>query len=182
MEDRAMAKASERGGEAKPRAHSDLSVLAASFVAEAIALCIPQFEGMDQPQIERNLKSGNLEICRSFRSFLAGQIAAYLGEIGGGVNQVFYMESLDEPCAEGPLNLIVLVDRKTEALNSLKDGLNASLVEEYRKIRGEESRNLKHWLNLVFLEPGEVENKVGDGAILAARFNPPVKIWDKTGD
>lgn len=181
MEDRAMAKASETGSGSNPKAHLDLSVLAGAFVAEAVALCISQLKLRDKSELEKLLKTGDHEAHLCFRRSLGQRISAYLGEIGGGINRVYYVESLDEPVFQGMLNLIAIVERKTEALNSLKDGLNASLVEEYKQITGNETRNLKHLLNLVFMDAQEVEDKVGEGAILASRFNPPEKIWDKAG-
>jgi len=162
-----------------PTANLNLSVITASIITEALANCSQKMHLRGKEEVLKGLIKSDDFISGSFRYYIAKQVAEYLGEVEAGVKAVYYLEEQDEPVQTRLICLIVQVERKTAALASLMEGLNQSLVEEYKKLMAPNSSQLKYLLSVIFLDSVEAESKTGEAAILSSCFNPPMRIWAK---
>ena len=114
---------------------------------------------------------------------LAQQVAEALGALDDHVQSVslFDFEATPEDRALGenadslPIHLLVWVDRKTSALNSLVAALDRALVKDYADMIG--PRRLGHVLDVQVIDSADVASRRGIAALLYSLNNRPIRLW-----
>jgi hypothetical protein len=157
-----------------PAEKIDHSVIAISFMNEAIAYCAEKLGVRGKKEVMLFLQENDAFAHRYLRYSLAKQIAEYLAEVENTLKSVYYFEELDEPVHLNLLSLMVQIERKTAAFDSLCEGLNQNLIKEYKKLMAPKAHQLKHFLNIL-VDDSETGVKSGTNYL----FNPPIKIWNK---
>jgi len=114
---------------------------------------------------------------------LAQQVAEALGALDDHVRAIslFEFEATPEDRALGenanslPIHLLVQVDRKTSALNSLVAALDRALVKDYAEMIG--PRRLGHVLDVQVIDDADVESRRGIAGLLHSLNNRPIRLW-----
>ena len=116
---------------------------------------------------------------------LAQQVAEALGALDDTVRSVslYEVEATPEDGALGdnpeslPIHMLVWVDRKTSALNSLVAALDRALVKDYAEMVG--PRRLRHVLDVQLIDDSDVESRRGIVALLFSLYNRPIQLWQR---
>jgi hypothetical protein len=131
------------------------------------------------------LKQGDGTACSYCRYSTAKQMAEALGSLDENVKAVYLYDydatpedlCFGEAVHASPIHLIVCVERKTSALESLVDALDHALVQSYAAMMGKS--RLAHILDVQMVDDADVENRTGYGALLSSFYNPPLKVWER---
>lgn len=134
--------------------------------------------------VER-LKQSDGTACSYCRYSTAKQTAEALGALDENVKAVYVYDydatpediCFGEAVHTSPIHLIVWVERKTNALNSLVEALDQALVQSYAAMM-DESR-LSHVLDVQMVDDADVGNRTGYGALLSSLYNRPLKVWER---
>jgi hypothetical protein len=153
-------------------------VKALDYCATRLHLASPQ-EGLERA---RHGDRRALEYCH-YR--LAQQVAEALGALDDNVRSVslYEFEATPEDRAFGevpeslPIHLLVWVDRKTSALNSLVAALDRALVKDYAEMIG--PRRLRHVLDVQVIDDSDVQSRQGIVALLYSLYNRPIQLWQR---
>ncbi len=164
---------------------SPLSVsrIADSVLETAFAFCSSKMGHADTADIKSRLRSKDPVAYTYWQYGLAKGLAEQLGRLDEGVCAAFIYgceatpedEAFVEPAGIPLVHLIVSVQRKTAALDSLGAALDRSIGQAYRTLFGESHRT--HALDLQFVDGDDIKSQVGYGALLASLRNRPIQIW-----
>ena len=136
---------------------------------------------------EKTGKSNVVELLRCkdstaigyFHYGLARDVASFLGGVDDLVSEAFlHPDPWDETqlgCL--PLTLIVRAERRTAALESLVEGLERELLEEYRKVFTPEADRCVACLNISLVDDDEVCRRHGLAAAIRALHTPAMPVW-----
>jgi hypothetical protein len=116
---------------------------------------------------------------------IADQVGAALGSLDENVQAVYmfdYDATAEDICFdESPftplVHLLVLVERKTEALNALVATLDRALAKSYARVVGPEG--LQHLLDVQTVDTEDVAQRIGYGALLSSLHHRPLKVWNR---
>jgi hypothetical protein len=156
----------------------DALVRALDYAAHKLNLASPEAALQEVRQGDRRA----LEYCHYH---LAQQAGAALGALDTNVQSVslYSFEATPEDRAFGenseslPIHLLVSVERKTSALNSLVAALDRALVKDYAEMIG--PRRLAHVLDVQVIDRGDVESRRGIAALLYSLHNRPIRLWER---
>jgi hypothetical protein len=131
------------------------------------------------------LKKGETTACSYCRYSTAKQMAQALGSLDENVRAVYlynYDATPEDLCFgqavhTSPIHLIVWVERKTSALESLVDALDHALAQSYAAMMDRDQ--LRHILDVQMVDDDDLENRTGYGALLSSFYNPPLKVWER---
>lgn len=131
------------------------------------------------------LKQNNRETYSYFKYGLASQVAEHVAGLDGQVKRVFMYDDEatpeDEVFGEGQptrlIHLIVVVQRKTEALNAVIGGLDRALVRGFAALAN--APHLAHLLDVQVVDEKEVQNRTGYGALLSSVHHQPLPILER---
>jgi hypothetical protein len=131
------------------------------------------------------LKEGDGAACSYCRYSMAKQMAGALGSLDEKIRAVYVYEydaTPEDVCfgkavRTSPIHLIVWVERKTSALESLAEALDHALAVSYAALVGKSQ--LSHILDVQMVDDADVENRTGYGALLSSFQNQPLKIWGR---
>jgi hypothetical protein len=152
---------------------------------KAMEFCAKKM-GFESPQIAiARLQQGDHTVCEYCQFSIAEQMAEALGALDENVKAIYMFEydaTPEDICfgkLERPplLHLIVWVDHKTEALNSLVAMLDRALAHSYAQLIG--PSQLRHLLDVQVIADAEVENRIGYGALLSSIHHRPLKVWER---
>jgi len=120
------------------------------------------------------------EFVQAFKSALEKRIARKLATWQPGVEAVF---KFDETLAEnrevwdGSLHLLVKVPRLSDAIKTLSKKLDQSLLRYLKQLGWSRFQKRQSILEIQQVTPNELRHGVSYGAMFAAVYNVPVKIW-----
>ena len=181
----------------KTMGHADVKITApplhmpnATSTAEdvldkAIGFCASKM-GIKDPQAAINrLRQKDNHACEYCHYSIAEQVGAALGDLDENVKAVYMFEYEATPqdiCFSETTNtplvhLLVLVQRKTEALNSLVSMLDRALAQSYARLIG--PSQLQYLLDVQIIDDAQVERRVGYGALLHSLHHRPLKVWER---
>lgn len=134
--------------------------------------------------VER-LRRSDATACGYCQYALAKEVGRRLGELDQDVRAVYlcdYDATPHDACFGRPasaplLHLIVWVQRKTAALEALVEVLDRALAEAYADLVGMEG--LTHLLDVQPVDDGEVNGRIGYGALLASPYQRPIDVWTR---
>jgi hypothetical protein len=136
-------------------------------------------------QAVERVKQGDGTACAYCRYGTAKQMAEALGLLDENIKAVYVADydatpedlCFGEAAYTSPIHLIVWVERKTSALDSLVEALDQALAECYAAIL--DRSKLAHVLDVQVVDDADVENRTGYGALLSSFFNRPLKVWER---
>jgi len=154
-------------------------------LVQALDFCAQKMRLGNRQAVANRLQKGDSDACKYYHYSVAKQVAEYLGTLDKEIKEVYvadYDATPDDICfGEGaqtpPIHLIVWVERKTSAFDSLVQGMNRALAQGYADMVG--LRQLAHLLDVQVVNDEDVENRVGYGAMLSSLHNRPIQIWER---
>ena len=131
------------------------------------------------------LKQGDGTACSYCRYSMAKQMAEALGSLDENVRAVYlydYDATPEDLCFgqavhASPIHLILWVERKTSALESLVEALDHALAKSYAAMM--DRSQPAHILDVQMVDDSDVENRTGYGTLLSSFYNPPLKVWER---
>lgn len=156
-----------------------------AVIHRAIEFCAEKLRIDDFGKVEQLLHQHDAVACRFCRYSIAKQIGHSLGALDENVNSVYILDFDATPqdvCfadTEGwtLIHLIVRVERKTNALNSLAEALDRALLEDYAKLFALEK--LEHLLDIQVVDETDVEQRIGYGAMISSLYQKPIQLWER---
>lgn len=141
--------------------------------------------GLHSPQLVADLvRAGDRAASEYLHYNLAGEIGKMVGAWDGDVQAAYLCnyEATPEDWALGevrsPLvHMLLVVGRKTSALQSLLEAVDNCLVLIYRDLI--ERPELTHLLDVQVVDREDVRNRRGYGALLASLYNRPIPVWTR---
>ncbi len=168
-----------------PVSVTDAANIADAAVNAALKFAVDKTQLEDTSAVVDRLKWGNSVTYGYFHYGLAKHMAQRVGELDQDVKAVYVwdedMASEDKPfdgiAEPGPIHLIVWVQRRTNALESLLEALDRALTESYAKLMG--ARELQHVLDAQIIDDEAVEQRTGYGAMLSSVHYRPIEAWKR---
>lgn len=116
--------------------------------------------------------------------YFAKELGELLGSWSKNVKSVYacnYDSSISgEDCLESLpqfslIHMIVRVEQKNHALNSLLESIDGALVKKHRQVFNLD--RLEHALDAQVIDDQDVKNRTGYAAMLNSLYQPPIEIW-----
>lgn len=137
--------------------------------------------GKETSALER-LVRGDLAAHEYFRYALSSWIGTCLSRLEDTVTSVYLVDAPDRGesiAVTEPLALILVVERKTAALESLLGELDAALTRQYREVMTPHADGLTSLLAATLVDRGEASTRSGAGSLLHVLHYPPTRIWSR---
>lgn len=155
------------------------------IVTQALGFCARKMGLAGHQAVIERLQRGDSNACKYCHYSVAKQVAESLGALDRKIKAIYiadYDATPQDLCfgQETPgllIHLIIWVERKTKALDSLMDALDQALVQRYADAVG--ARQLAHLLDIQLVDDHDVENRIGYGAMLSSLYNRPIQIWER---
>ncbi len=163
---------------------SDAATTAQAALAGALSFAEEKMR-VSRAATTRALQQNDREAYGYFCYGLAQQVAEHLAALDEQVRAVYLYDDEATPEDEvfgearpSPLlHMIVVVGRKTEALNALLSGLDRALVQGLSSVTS--SPNLAHVLDTQVVEEKDVKSRSGCGALLSSVHHRPLPILQR---
>ena len=123
------------------------------------------------------------EFIHAFKSALERRIAGKLATWQPGVQAVFKFDEMPLENVEtwdGSIHLLVKVPRLSSAIKLLGKKLDRCLMKYLKQLGWERFRKRQSILEIQQVTPNELRHGVSYGAMFAAVYNVPVKVWPPT--
>ena len=139
----------------------------------------------DSEVVLEHLRQRNVAACGYCQYSIAKQIGDSLGAMDRNVQAVYILDYDATPqdiCFASEkqgllIHLIVQVERKTSALDSLASALDNALAQVIGRMLGQEG--LQHLLDVQVVDGADVDERVGYGAMLASLYQRPIQVWKR---
>jgi len=158
----------------------DMAQRALAFSAQKTALSTVD-------EAKRSIAEGNCVVCGYLRYALSKEIGEYLGTIDTSVQGVYVYEP---EYAAGALhvdstglgrnrgvNLIVSVDRKNAALNSIVGSLEDAVRDGVKPLLCAKANGSCYAVDVKVVDVDELASRRGYGALVSSLYAPPVQLW-----
>ena len=170
---------------APPLHMPDANSTAEDVLDKALGFCASKMGFNDPQAVVNRLRQKDNRACEYCHYSIAEQVGAALGDLDENVKAVYMFEDEATPqdlCFSEATNiplvhLLVWVQRKTEALNSLVSMLDRALAQSYARLIGPEQ--LQYLLDVQIVDDAQVERRVGYGALLHSLHYRPLKVWER---
>lgn len=162
----------------------DLDSIARAILDAALDFCVQKMQVEDSREVLARLQAGERATFAYFEYGLVRHLAGYLAALDSEVQAVYLYDT--EVTAEDSIfgeavpeliHLIVLVMRKTAALDSLIGALDRSLAQAYASLIGQSRR--VHLLDVQLVDESEANAQVGYGALLNSLYHRPLPVWKR---
>jgi hypothetical protein len=163
----------------------EYQTLTDTWVKAAVESSANKAFGGDLQRTRQALRQGQWEVYDYMRHSLARQIGDYLGHADRTVEAVYMLEAA-EPIEFGEaelidrprgIDLIVLVDRKTEALLALTRSLESSLAQSRRMLADVNALPECFSLDVHLVDDADVREQHGYGVLVNSVYVEPLKVW-----
>ncbi|MBM4431803.1 MAG: hypothetical protein FJ026_15875 [Chloroflexi bacterium] len=163
----------------------DAASAAEQVLNEALEFCAQKMHFDSRQTAVNRLRQGDREACNYCFYSVARQVAEYLGAWDENVKAVYicdydatpedlcFAETVQSP----PVHMIIRVDRKTSALNSLVAALDRALVQKYANLTA--MRQIACFLDAQVVDDTDVEKRIGYGTMLSSIHNRPLQVWER---
>lgn len=165
------------------------NAIVTKMVDQALEYCAQKSGAKDKEQARARLLAGDCGACDYLRYALARNMAAYMGAVDETINAVYAFEpdqatGGDEALPARPnltpgLNLIARVSRKSAALTSVVASLGSALAEEHKRLSCSKANALCGELDVRVADEGEVEKRIGYGALINSPYVRPLEVWHR---
>jgi len=118
-----------------------------------------------------------VEFIQAFESALGQGIARKLAAWQPGVEAIFQFDQTRTENWDGSIHLLVKVPRLSDAIKPLSKKLDQSLLRYLSQLGWSRFRKRQSILEIQQVTPNELRHGVSYGAMFAAVYNVPVKIW-----
>jgi len=162
-----------------PPASNDFGVVANDLCEKALNEAKEQLHPLLR-EVELDRLEKRSEFVQAFKSALEKRIARKLAAWQLGVEAVF---KFDETLAEnreawdGSLHLLVKVPRLSDAIKTLTEKLDQSLLMYFQQLGWSRFRERQSILEIQQVTANELRHGVSYGAMFFSVYNVPVKIW-----
>lgn len=152
---------------------------------QALDFCAQKM-GLDDRHVAADrIQQGDDNACQYYRYSIAKQVTESLAALDKNIKAAYvtdYDATPQDLCFnkgdQMPLiHLIIWVERKTKALNSLVEGLDRALVQRYAEVVG--LPQLVHLLDVQVVGDEDVNSRIGYGAMISSVHNRPIQIWER---
>jgi len=158
-------------------------------LVEAALEAVSANQGQDQDTLRQAMRHGDCTICDAVRYQLAQKLAADLGAVDRSVKAVYLYEPeqattsdegvRDRPSLSPGLSLIIWVDRKTAALNSIVDSLGSAVSAAAKPLSCPFANALCWMVDAQFVDDRQVEQRLGYGALINSVYVRPIEVWQR---
>lgn len=132
------------------------------------------------PLVIERLEDGDPAAHECFRYAVAKGVGAYLSLVDATIRSVHMVDAASEepssPITE-PLQLIIVVDRRTAAIESLLAELDTALTRGYRQLMAPRADAMSSLLITMLVDTTEAASRQGAGSLLHSLHCPPVRVW-----
>jgi hypothetical protein len=159
------------------------------MVQSALAFSAEKAELPAAREARREIADGGCTICEYLRYGLSKELGQYLGTIDRSVQAVYAYEPeyaagvlhLDSagPGIDQGINLIVSVDRKNHALNSIVASLEDAVKEGVRPLLCSKANGSCFALDVKVVDGEELETRRGYGALVSSVYVAPMRLWSR---
>ena len=123
-----------------------------------------------------------------FKLGLADRIAGTVAAHDEHVQEVYYFDPYLNPDAEteaylpldASVNLLVLVESKTAALESFGAALARALKQQMREQPSPVMADVNYILNAILINEEDIARGRGYAALLSSLFNMPCRVWPRS--
>jgi hypothetical protein len=160
------------------------------MVESALAFSAEKSDLPAAREAHRTIADGECTVCEYARYGLSKEIAQYLGTIDTSVRAVYAYEPeyaagvlhLDSagPGIHQGINLIVSVDRKNHALDSIVASLEDALKEGVRPLLCSKASGSCFALDVKLVDGEELESRRGYGALVSSVYVAPMRLWSSS--
>jgi hypothetical protein len=173
------------GFTATPLHLPDMAGTAESIFAQAVAYCAQKMGPDSSQDVVDRLKQGDGTACKYCHYSVAVQVAEFLGTWDENVKAAYtydYDATPEDLCFGEtsqtlPIHMIVWVDHKTGALNSLVTALDCALGQCYADLMS--MSRVAYLLDVQVVDDTDVKSRVGYGALLSSIHNRPIRVWKR---
>jgi len=163
----------------------DAMSTAEAIMNQSMEFCAQKMRLGDYRGVLQKLQQRDVTACNYCQYSIAKQVGKALGALDQNVNAVYMVDYDATPqdicfAAQGGLkliHLIVRVERKTSALQSLVEALDDALAQGYAKLLGMDQ--LKHLLDIQLVDATDVKERIGYGAMLSSLYQRPIRVWER---
>lgn len=153
-----------------------------AILAQAIDYCAQKARLDTQVAIER-LRAGDHEACGYCHYSVAKQVAECLAGLDTNVKAAYLYDweatpedkCFAQPGRALPIHLIVWTERKTAALRAAAETWDRALAQGYARVFG--APEPEFLLDVQVVDDGDVDNRVGYGALLSSLHHPALQVW-----
>jgi hypothetical protein len=141
-------------------------------------------------EARREIVDGGCIVCEYLRYGLSKELSRYLGTIDESVQAVYAYEPeytagalhLDSagPGIDRGINLIVSVERKNHALDSIAASLEDALKEGVRPLLCSKASGSCFALDVKVVDGEELSSRRGYGALVSSVYVAPLRLWSRT--
>jgi hypothetical protein len=163
----------------------DAASTAAVVLAEAMDYCARKM-GLASAEVAiERLKRGDHSLCEYCHYSVAQHVAESLGALDQNIKSVYLVDSDDSPdsLCQGnvppvtPLHLLAWVERKSDGLQAVLQGLDRALAQALAEMIGRSPT--AHILDIQVIDDEDVEMRRGYGALLSSLYTRPLKVWER---
>jgi hypothetical protein len=161
----------------------------AAMLQQAVLAAVEKVHGQDADEVWDALHAADCQVCERVRYELAKAVADYLGAVDGTVKSVYLYEpeyatnggegGADAAQSSLGINMIVWVTRKSAALTSVLDMLNAGLAQELRGLACPKSNALCFSLDAQVVDDDQVLRRSGYAALIDSLYVRPIELWHR---
>jgi hypothetical protein len=164
---------------------SDVTSVGEAIVAEALEFCAWKLNIDSSEAVVYRLRQGDGVTYQYWRHGLAKKVAQRLSEWDEDIQAVYSYDydatPEDVAFAEGTpdllIHLLLKVERKTAALNSLTDAMDRALAHIHAELVGRSE--LGHLLDIQVVDHDEVEHRLGFGSLFSSLYHRPLLVWER---
>lgn len=155
-------------------------------LTQALSFCAQKMGLVGSQATVERLQQGDSQAYKYFHYSIAKKVAESIGALDRNVKAIYIVDYDATPedmcfCEGAPttlIHLIVWAERKTNALESLVNALDRALVQRHIQVVGA-GASMAHMLDVQVVDDGDVQKRVGYGAMLSSIYNRPIQIWER---
>ena len=159
------------------------------MVQSALAFSVEKAELSAAREARREIADGDCTVCEYLRYGLSKELGQYLGTIDRSVQAVYAYEPeyaagvlhLDSggPGIDQGINLIVSVDRKNHALDSIVASLEDAVKEGVQALLCSKANGSCFALDVKVVDGEELASRRGYGALVSSVYVAPMRLWSR---
>lgn len=163
----------------------DAVSMAESIVTNSMDFCARKMRLSNTDAVVEQLQEREAAACNYCQYSVAKEVGEALGSLDKNVRSAYMLDYDATPqdlafAVEKRgvmIHLIVWVERKTNALNSIVASLDRALAQDFAKLLNMEK--LEHLLDVQVVDDSDVENRTGYGAMLSSLYQRPLQVWKR---
>lgn len=169
-----------------PLSPPDLARTAEALLSEAVEYCRVKIAAPNTERVVALLRAGDPCACGYVHYALARGTAAFLGAREHEARAAFTLLGADGPCEQtgldaqtttSPISLILWSHARSATLAQWVEALDAALTRQYARLTA--ASRLRHLLVVQVVNDEEVDQRIGDGALLSSLHQLPLLVWKR---